>query len=117
MEFSLSLPNDLNREELILNTIRQINKDFGDEVLTEGHYAVSTDVGWQIRDGVEDALIKYIESSPAGLKGMLYRFDLDEAAVESIFRKAQLGDTPRLLAELMIERAFQKVVRRLRYRG
>ncbi len=117
MEFSLSLPQDLNREELILNTIRQINKDFGIEILSErGNYA-STTVGLKIRDGVENALVQFIDASPAGLKGMLYRFDLDEAAVQAVFRGAQVGDSSRRLAEMMIERAFQKVVTRLRYRS
>lgn len=70
-----------------------------------------------IRAALVDGIIRLLSGNPERLMTILYRIDVDERRVNTIFTTALPPDMPELLADLVIERQLAKAVYRAQYRN
>lgn len=61
-------------------------------------------------------IAKLLHQNPSMLMSILYRIDVAERKVQTVFRESLPGEIPSHLADLIIERQLQKVRYRRQYR-
>ncbi len=97
---------------IIRETAAQLIKDFnvvGFEVTFSGNELVAYD---ELKHQIEPVLLDLFRKSPSQFQSLLYRIDLEEKYLKDALNNFESIDFSSKLAEIVLQREFQKVLTR-----
>ena len=100
----------LERQELLLETVEQIKKDFLQNGLTLGFEADQLVDYPSLLHALEQALQWLLERDEQRLMSLLYRIDLGEEKLKKSMLQHENESLSNLLAKLIVQREAQKVL-------
>lgn len=101
--------------EVIRNTVNQIVKDFdlfGIEIIISQNEQTAYE---ELKTQLVPVLSSLYKNKPSVFKALLYRIDVSEKKILEVLNNMGLELQPELLANLVIEREFMKVLFRKLY--
>ena len=101
----------LNNRELLLQTVRQLQKDFSEFSITISFNGTEPDPYDYLVGQLTLVLEKLLETRREVLMNLLYRIDLSEEQVSKCV-STSMNETATALARLILERELKKVLLR-----
>lgn len=109
-------PEGTTRQQVLLETAAQLNKDLGGEWVRMDQIPSSADAEWLFNE-TKLLVNELFSSDRSKLSQLLYRVDVSEREVKKVMETEEIDHVADQLAAMLVKREVQKVLFRLKIKS